>query len=89
MAAIQLLLSTGGASTSGGGGNHAQDQKVPSTGLPIRLGETSWRVGNRHTDCSSMHETMRQTLEAFHAEFRDRAKSLDASEYVPAGEDPL
>lgn len=35
----------------------------------------------------NMHETMRQTLEAFQAEFRDRVKALDASEYVPADDD--
>lgn len=34
-----------------------------------------------------MHETMRQTLEAFQLEFRDRVTALDASEYVPAGND--
>ncbi len=37
----------------------------------------------------SMHETMRQTLEAFQAEFRDRVKTLDATAYVPAGEEPV
>lgn len=35
----------------------------------------------------SMHEMMRQTLEAFQAEFRDRVKTLDAGDYVPAEDD--